>query len=90
MIKDDESLFLAIMQMSVGPAPTRKTPRELINELDFPLSYKRAWYLLEKWCDRGLYEFGVTLDLGWMTEAGMTLDPQSYNGELSNEGKERC
>ena len=29
---------------------------------------KQAWRTLEKWCDKGWYEFGTALDMGWMTE----------------------
>lgn len=28
-------------------------------------SPKQAWRTLEKWSDRGWYDYGVTLDLGW-------------------------
>lgn len=28
-------------------------------------SAKQAWATLEKWCRKGWYEYGVTLDLGW-------------------------
>lgn len=31
---------------------------------------KQMWATLEKWCRKGWYEYGVTLDLGWLTEAG--------------------
>jgi hypothetical protein len=34
------------------------------------MHYKRAWYLLEKWSNKGWYEYGVTLDLGWLTPLG--------------------
>jgi len=46
------------------------TPRDLINEDGFPMHYKRAWYLLEKWSDKGWYDYGVTSDLGWLTNEG--------------------
>jgi hypothetical protein len=45
----------------------------LINESGFSIPYKRAWYLLEKWSDRGLYDYGVTSDLGWLTDKGKQL-----------------
>lgn len=32
------------------------------------LPHKRAWYWLTKWSDRGYYEYGVSLDLGWFTD----------------------
>lgn len=48
-----------------------KTPRDIINEPDFPINYKRAWYLLEKWNGKDWYNYGVVLDLGWLEEKGI-------------------
>jgi hypothetical protein len=31
-------------------------------------SPKQAWRTLEKWSGRGRYNWGVTLDLGWMED----------------------
>lgn len=45
-----------------------RLPRDVIKEmLDAGLiqSPKQAWRTLEKWCDKGWYNYGVTLDLGW-------------------------
>jgi hypothetical protein len=47
------------------------TPRDLINEEGFYMNYKRAWYLLDKWANKGWYEWGVTMDLGWLTDSGL-------------------
>jgi hypothetical protein len=49
-----------------------KSVRDIINEPDFPLHYKRAWFLLEKFCEKSWYEYGVTLDLGWLTSEGIS------------------
>jgi len=59
------SLLLPFMMVD-----DRKTPRDIINEEGFPIPAKRAWYLLAKWADKGWYEYGVTLDLGWITPEG--------------------
>ena len=48
-----------------------KSVREIINEPDFPFHHKRAWFLLEKWSDNGWYDYGVTLDLDWLTDEGV-------------------
>ena len=44
-------------------------PRDIIRILEEygQIHHKRAWYLLGKWSDKGLYTYGVTLDLGWFT-----------------------
>lgn len=49
-----------------------KYVRDLIDELHEAgkLHYKRAWYLLDKWSLKGWYDYGVTLDLGWLTDEG--------------------
>ncbi len=46
------------------------TPRLIININPDRINYKRAWKILEKWDDNGWYEYGVSLDLGWITEEG--------------------
>lgn len=40
--------------------------RDLINRL--PIHHKRAWYLLSKFIDKGVYEYGVSLDTGWLVK----------------------
>lgn len=46
-------------------------PRDIINGDNFYMHYKRAWYLLEKWTNKGWYSYGVTLDLGWLEPKGI-------------------
>jgi len=68
-MKDDEKQFL----LQVAKASKSKehiTPRHIINSEGFSMHHKRAWYLLGKWADKGWYDYGVTLDLGWMTREG--------------------
>lgn len=46
-------------------------PREWINTAKAEGligSEKQAWRTLEKWCRQDRYEYGVSLDLGWMCE----------------------
>lgn len=76
-MKDDERQFLKQCQERTGLAGQCKVseghivnPRFLINEEGFPIPYKRALYLLGKWCDKGWYQYGVSLDLGWLTQEG--------------------
>lgn len=64
-MKDDEKQFLLdILNRGI-------TPRDIINEPDFYMHHKRAWYLLEKWSDKGWYDWGISMDLGWLTEDGI-------------------
>lgn len=48
------------------------TVRDIINITRIP--HKRAWYILDKWCRKGWYSYGVTLDLGWLTVKQMPLN----------------
>jgi hypothetical protein len=77
-MKDDERRFLIWIKNNVGspytnPPLTGTSVRELINRPDFFMNYKRAWYVLGKWADKGWYEYGVSLDLGWLTDKGMDV-----------------
>lgn len=92
-MKDDEKQFLlTIYEESKNLVPVnifgitmtyqpKNRPRDIINRPDFPIHHKRAWYLLEKWTDKGWYEFGVTLDLGWLTEKGEAV-AEAVGGSL--------
>jgi len=43
-------------------------PREVINDMvdkKMICSPKQAWRTLEKWDQKGKYDYGSTLDLGW-------------------------
>lgn len=35
------------------------------------INYKRVKFLCEKWATKGMYDYGVTADLGWVTPKGM-------------------
>lgn len=69
-IKDDEKIFLidVYKKCKLG---SHYFVRDLINEPNFYIYYKRAWYLLEEWSGKRWYEWGVTLDLGWLEPSGI-------------------
>lgn len=48
-------------------ASARAVIRDMIERGDIE-SPKQAWATLEKWETRDWYEYGVTLDLGWLTD----------------------
>lgn len=58
-------------------------PRAVVNMLNETIPHKRCWYYLKKWCDRGFYSYGVTLDLGWFEDNKM---PQRYK-DILNESR---
>jgi histidine ammonia-lyase len=45
------------------------TVRDIIDEMvqeKIIDRHKQAWATLNKWSDKGIYDYGVTLDLGWL------------------------
>ncbi|GAB7057363.1 hypothetical protein JCM16163A_41120 [Paenibacillus sp. YK5] len=66
-MKEDERKFLIDVYQK---CKERIRPRRLIEEPGFYMNHKRAWRILEKWDAKGWYEYGVTLDLGWLTDEG--------------------
>lgn len=67
-MKDDEKQFLIEVYDGLK---NNLYPRDVINNSN--LNYKRAWYLLNKWANRNWYDYGVTLDLGWLTDKGKEI-----------------
>lgn len=65
------------------------SPRSLIADAGIPPN--RGRYILEKWGRKGWYEYGVTVDMGWLTPKGVgafadlepppKIDPQAPTGE---------
>lgn len=58
--KSEEMMFYELVKLS------GLSPRELIHRL--PINHKRAEYILKKWCEKGWYEYGTSLDNGWLVE----------------------
>nr|DAH31222.1 MAG TPA: hypothetical protein [Bacteriophage sp.] len=50
-------------------------------------SYKQLMYYVSKWSDKGFYNYGVTLDLGWFEFDKLTGEyKQIYNYMTSTDG----
>jgi hypothetical protein len=41
-----------------------QTVREIVNEMG--MNWKRAYYILTKWCGQDLYNYGVSPFAGWL------------------------
>lgn len=63
MQKDDEKLLYQTIR-----ARTTKDDapyvRDVVNELG--INEKRASYILEKWSEKGIYDYGVSPFAGWL------------------------
>lgn len=51
------------------------TIRDVVDIFTEHMSRKRCWYLLKKWANKGFYNYGITLDLGWFEPQYM---PERY------------
>ncbi len=73
-MKTDEALLL----LAIALRSSSEDVRSIIDRLG--VNHKRACYLLGKWAAKGWYNYGVTVDLGWLTEEGLaqarTVSPQ--------------
>lgn len=76
-IKEDEKKFFITCLNNIN----EKSIRTIINILSEFINYKRCWYLLKKWGNKGFYEYGVTMDLGWFI-------PENFCGEYLKIYKE--
>lgn len=47
-------------------------------------SYKQLMYYVEKWSDKGFYNYGVSLDLGWFEFNKLTGEYKQIYEEMSN------
>lgn len=43
---------------------------------------KQAWRTLEKWSAKGLYDYGVALDLGWLVNGAKAPERIAVRGVL--------
>ncbi len=69
MIKADEkALLVALYLQGSVPEAKRKSARALVKEMG--MCEQRAYFLFCKWTSKDLYEWGVSADLGWLTEKG--------------------
>lgn len=91
-MKDDEKAFFKTCLKYCPILEIRKidksvSPRNIINTLSEFINYKRCWYLLEKWSNKGFYNYGVTMDLGWFEVEQFTGEYQDiYREMLKKEG----
>jgi hypothetical protein len=65
-MKEDEKQFLLLTYQN-----KKISPRDIINGDLCDINHKRCWYLLAKWANKGWYDYGVTLDLGLLTDKGI-------------------
>ncbi len=67
MMKIDEQRLL----VKLASRTTETTVRDVISELG--MNTNRGCYICQKWAERGWYDYGVSVDLGWLTDAGRRM-----------------
>jgi len=74
MIKKDEvCLFAKLKEQVLKAGPSRHVDaRHVAEQIGIP--EKRLQYILEKWTDKGWWDYGVSACTGWFTEAGFALE----------------
>lgn len=82
-MKEDEEWLLAEMYKEHLKKPefsietmwdpiTYKMPRDIIEGQD-KYNHKRLWYVLDKFDNKGIVEYGTSLATAWLTEKGIEL-----------------
>jgi hypothetical protein len=57
-----------VAALNGGKVEIKHLPEPVENVFDlFNIPHKRGYYLLEKWDDKGWWEYGVSLRTGWFT-----------------------
>jgi hypothetical protein len=69
-MKADEAELLRTMQKATREHMEYTVPVIKIIS-DATINDKRAYYILKKWTDKGLYEYGVSIAYGWLTDEGI-------------------
>lgn len=72
MRPDEVALLKAIQQRTSDVwSPEYQSVRSIVEGLG--MNTKRADYILDKWDDKGWYEYGVCVDMGWLTDEGKAV-----------------
>ncbi len=71
-MKPDEILLLKTLYKE-RPKPLPTNDSQFVDDIGERLGMhtKRTLYLLDKWTDKGWWEYGVSLRTGWFTELGL-------------------
>lgn len=70
MMKPDEKEFLlALFVEAEKPLMVRKPTREVGAGVGIPP--RRVAYICEKWSRKGWYNYGVSVDMGWLEAPGL-------------------
>ena len=80
-MKDDETKLLRLVYENQN-----LTPRAIMNS-GIGIHHKRCRYFLDKWSDKDWYDYGVSVDLGWLTNKGIEVAKEL---PPKGENKDQC
>ena len=74
----EEAKFYAVVRADRQPYQVEPFIRDLIAA--DRVASRRVRYWLKKWSDRGWYDYGVAIDLGWLTPEAPAVFPGPTRG----------
>jgi hypothetical protein len=77
-MKDDEKRLLGTLQAMTNYGETKPYTGDVVEFLEIPV--KRAAYILEKWVSKDMYQYGVSIFTGWLTEKGKIFNTAKQVG----------
>lgn len=80
MKKDDEKKLFAEFRRRSLAARTRKNAEAVFAAdvaAELGIHPKRAAYIFDKWTVAGLYDYGVNVCFGWLTEEAFTAEAEA-------------
>ncbi|MHC1792137.1 hypothetical protein [Solidesulfovibrio sp.] len=88
--KEDARIFLKRLQrlMTERTREDWTSVRVVVREMEekHGIPEKRCLFLLGKWSAKDWYDYGVCLDLGWLTPAGMAVEVEGVTAHLIPKG----
>lgn len=82
-MKSDEKQFMKeVLKNETLSTAKKRSIRQIIEEL--PINKKRANYILEKWTSNGWYDWGVSIDMGWIEKDKYKEMEMLINGYRAN------
>ena len=71
MKEDEKNLLLTLWETGLTP---RVANREILH-----MNHKRMWYILHKWTKKGWYDWGVSVELGWLEDEGKKVAQELHD-----------
>lgn len=89
MVKDDEKKLMMLLvyrenSLKFISDDILKTACQIAEKILMP--QKRLIHILNKWSECGFWEYGVSVESGWVTGLGLSKANEYFNEELERQG----